>query len=178
MPWLIALRVVSLPATTRRTKNEPNSCSVRRSPSTSELTSTEVEVVGRVLNAMPAEVLDELCEVGACLQQCRHDVERIGHIIGVARAEDDVRAVEDETILAVRNAHHFADDLQRQGGGDVGDEVALALVDDGVDDLRRGALHVVLEPLDAARREAARHDAPQARVPRVVHVDHRAEELV
>ena len=26
MPWLMALRVVSLPATTSRMKNEPNSC--------------------------------------------------------------------------------------------------------------------------------------------------------
>jgi hypothetical protein len=35
IPWLIALRVVSLPATASRMKNDPNSCEVRRSPSTS-----------------------------------------------------------------------------------------------------------------------------------------------
>ena len=35
MPWLIALRVVSLPATTSRMKNEPNSWAVSRSPSSS-----------------------------------------------------------------------------------------------------------------------------------------------
>jgi len=35
MPWLIALRVVSLPATTRRMKNDPSSWLVSRSPSTS-----------------------------------------------------------------------------------------------------------------------------------------------
>ena len=35
MPWLMALRVVSLPATTRSTKKEPNSSGVRLCPSTS-----------------------------------------------------------------------------------------------------------------------------------------------
>ena len=35
IPWLIALRVVSLPATTSRMKNDPNSCGVSCSPSTS-----------------------------------------------------------------------------------------------------------------------------------------------
>ena len=41
-PWLMALRVVSLPATVSRTKKEPSSASVRRSPSTSALASAEV----------------------------------------------------------------------------------------------------------------------------------------
>src|SRR5438067_1407257 len=35
IPWLIALRVVSLPAAARRMKNDPTSWLVRRSPSTS-----------------------------------------------------------------------------------------------------------------------------------------------
>ena len=44
--------------------------------------------------------------------------------------------------------------------------------------MRRGApLDVLLDALDHARREAARDDAAQARVARIVHVDHRAEEL-
>ena len=42
MPWLIALRVVSLPATTRRMKNDANSALVSRSPSTSACMSTLV----------------------------------------------------------------------------------------------------------------------------------------
>ena len=40
MPWLMALRVVSLPATTSRMKNEPSSCvsgELPSSPSTSAL---------------------------------------------------------------------------------------------------------------------------------------------
>ena len=41
-PWLMALRVVSLPATTSRMKNEASSVSVRASPSTFVLTSAEV----------------------------------------------------------------------------------------------------------------------------------------
>ena len=42
----------------------------------------------------------------------------------------------------------------------------------------RRARDVRLDAVDHARREAARHDPPQPRVARVVHVDHRAEELV
>ncbi len=42
MPWLIAVRVVSLPATTSRMKNDPNSWAVSRSPSTSAFIMIEV----------------------------------------------------------------------------------------------------------------------------------------
>ena len=41
-PWLMALRVVSLPATTNRMKNEASSASVSDSPSTLPLTRAEV----------------------------------------------------------------------------------------------------------------------------------------
>ena len=39
IPWVVALRVVSLPATARRTTNQPNSSAVSFSPSTSAWTS-------------------------------------------------------------------------------------------------------------------------------------------
>ena len=69
------------------------------------------------------------------------------------------------------------DDPQRQQRRDLGDEVALALRGDGVDDLGGLRLDVAAEPGQRARRERLRHDAAQPGVARVVHVDHRAEEL-
>ncbi len=56
-PWLIALRVVSLPATTSRMKNEPNSCAVSCSPSTSACHHHRGDVVLRVGLAVLAERL-------------------------------------------------------------------------------------------------------------------------
>ena len=51
-PWLMALRVVSLPATTSRMKNEASSASVSDSPSTLALHERRGEVVGGVLEAV------------------------------------------------------------------------------------------------------------------------------
>jgi len=137
------------------------------------------EVVAGVPAAVLGELLRELRELGAGGQQLRDDLRGIAAaVLGIARAEDDVGAVEDEPVLALRDRGHVADDLERERRGDLGDEVALALLDDGVDDRLGGARHVGLDPVDHAGREAARHDAAQSRVARVVHVDHRAEELV
>ena len=57
-------------------------------------------------------------------------------------------------------------------------EVARAVREQLVDDDAGGALHVLLELLDHLRGERAGHDPAQPGVPRVVHVDHRAEVLV
>src|SRR5690606_15415819 len=84
----------------------------------------------------------------------------------------------DELVVPLGDAHHVADDLQGQAGGDLGDEVAAGAGDEEVvDDLLGGGLDVRLELLDHLGREGAGDDAPQAGVARVVHVDHGAEVL-
>ena len=87
------------------------------------------------------------------------------------------------SLSVVRDAHHLADDLQRQRGGDPLDEVALAAR--GLASSMRSTTPVGL----VARRSRstlatslgvkplATSDA-QPEVLGVVHVDHRAEELV
>ena len=65
MPWLIALRVVSLPATTSRMKNDPNSSVVSRWPSTSACMRAEVRSSVGLGEAVPAELLRELRELDA-----------------------------------------------------------------------------------------------------------------
>ncbi len=177
MPWLIALRVVSLPATTSRMKNEPNSWAVSWSPSTSAAIITDVMSSLRVGPAVLAERLG----VHEHLERVRHQVLERADELGVADAEDRVRPLEDLRVVLGRDAHHVADDLEGQGGGDVLDEVALLvgeLLEQAVDDLGGLDAHVVLDAADLLGREALRHDRAEAEVLRVVHVDHRAEELV
>ena len=70
--------------------------------------------------------------------------------------------------------------MMRSGekGGHLGDEIALASLDDVVHDSRRGGLDVRAERVELTRGEAAGHDASHPGMARVVEVDHRAEELV
>ena len=59
------------------------------------------------------------------------------HVLGVADAEDHVGVLEDLLGVFAGDAHHVADDLQRQRRRDLGHEVALAHRRDAVDDLLR-----------------------------------------
>ena len=54
--------------------------------------------------------------------------------LGVVDADHAVGPVEELVAVLLGHAHHLGDGLQRQLGGDVDDEVALALLDDVVDD--------------------------------------------
>ena len=175
----MALRVVSLPAATSRMKNDAISDGVRLSPSTSAVTKAVVRSSCGSLLAGLGQLGDERGEVLGGAQQGAHDagLGLVGDVLGVAEAEDHVGAVEDELLLAARDAHHVDDDPQRQGGGHVGDEVALAALDDLVDDLRRDRLDVTLHLVELAGREPPGDDPPHPGVLGVVHVDHRAEEL-
>ena len=70
---------------------------------------------------------------------------------------------------------------QRECRCDVLDEVAGLVGEVGeqpVDDLVGLGLHDVLDRGDLLRGEALRHDRAEPEVLRIVHVDHRAEELV
>jgi hypothetical protein len=68
-------------------------------------------------------------------------------------------------------------DPERERRGNLRDEVALALLDHGIDQLRGPSLDVALEMCERLGGEAARHDAPQPPMAGVVHGDHRTEEL-
>ncbi len=76
------------------------------------------------------------------------------------------------------DAHHVADDLQRQGAGQVGDDLALTV---GMVLHHRGhqppgpVAHGILDEGQHPRSECAADDVAQPGVPRIVHRDHRSE---
>ncbi len=138
------------------------------------------EVVARVVDAVLPEGHHELREFLSGREDRGGGDHRVvlgRHVLRVGEPEDDVRPVEDESLLRARDAHQIDDDAQGKKSGDLGDEVALALSGDALDDLGRDAFDVVLERRQFLGREAGRHDAAQPRVAWIVHVDHRAEEL-
>ena len=163
-PWEMALRVVSLPATTSRMKNDAISAGVRRLAVDLGGDQRGGEVVLRVLHPRLGQLGDEQAEVLRGGEERGHHAALglVGHVLRVAEPEDHVGAVEDELLLAARDAHHVDDDPQRERGGDVGDEVALAALDDVVDDPGGGGLDVALHLVELPRGEPARHDPAHA----------------
>ena len=131
------------------------------------------DVVGGLGQLPLAELHGELVE----LHRRRHQVLEAVDVLGVADAEDGVGELEDPAVMRCGDAHHVADDLQRQGGGDLLDEVALSERRDAIDDLARLDAHGVTQARHHLRREAAVDDAAQLGVAGIVHRDHRAEEL-
>jgi hypothetical protein len=139
------------------------------------------QVVAGILDAGLAQFGHELGQLGPRGEDGRghtHRVLDVVDVLGVGEAEDDVRVVEHELLLAAGDAHHVEDDPQRQPRRHVGDEVGLPALGHLVDDLGGHTLDVGLHQLQLPGREAARHDAAHAGVPGVVHVDHRPEEVV
>ena len=128
--------VVSLPATTSSTKNEPSSVSSSSSPSTSALTSAEVRSsVGFFLRSSPSSWTSWLSSAPAVSSAPTTSLMSSGPYSGSPAPRMTFVRLEHELVLALGDAHHVADDRQRQGGGDVGDEVAPTLVEQVVDDL-------------------------------------------
>ena len=85
MPWLIALRVVSLPATTSRMKNDPNSCVGQALAVDLGVHQRGREVVRRVRRARcsPSSIAIWYSDIAA-----RHQLTHVGDVLGVADAED------------------------------------------------------------------------------------------
>ena len=134
-------------------------------------------VVGRVA---PAGVGQRGHEHGQRLRrrhEGQHGIGALGDVLGVAVGEDDVGGLEDGVVVGRPDAHHVADDLEREAGRHLDHEVATALRGHPVDDVVGHEVDPVLNALDHARVEGGRHDAAQACVARVVHVDHRPEEV-
>ena len=129
---------------------------------------------------MVEAVLSERLGVGEDLERGLHELVERAAVVGVTRTEDHVGPREDLLRVARGNAHHVADDLERQGSGDLGHEVARSFrkaLDHRVDHRRRSLPYIVLGLLDHFGREALLDDAAQAGVLGIIHVDHRAEEL-
>ena len=135
MPWLIAVRVVSLPATTRSRKNEPSSLGVSLCFAVLVfhfgLHQRGRDVVARIVEAVLRNGEAVLEQLHARAHQL---FERL-HVLGITDAEDLVRELEDALGVGTGDAEHVADDLQRQRGRDLAHEVALAaerrdLIDD------------------------------------------------
>ena len=136
---------------------------------------------GDVVPRVRLAVLAERLGVHEHLERLAHQVVEARRELGVAGAQDRVRPPEHPCVVLGRDAHHVADDLQRQGRRDVFDEVARLVgevVEQTVDHLVGLGANRVLDGSDLPGREALRHDRPQPEMTRIVHVDHRAEELV
>ena len=93
-------------------------------------------------------------------------------VLRVVEADHRVAPIEDLVPILGRHAHHLDDHLERQLGGDVGHEVALAARRNLVDDPVRDLAHAVLEPVGYLGREAEVHEAAVLRVAGRVHVEH------
>jgi hypothetical protein len=88
--------------------------------------------------------------------------------------------VEDPVVVGVGDAHHVADDLQRQWACQFGHQVGapVRMVRHHLlDEPARTVAHRVLDHRQDARRERTADDVAQPGVPRIVHRDHRAEVL-
>ena len=170
----IRFRVVSLPATVRSRKKSSSSISPSRSPSISTCVSALIRSSWgsrRFSLKSPSRVDVELGGRVAGLL--------FGDpVLGVLAPDHPVGPVEHRVTVRLGHPEQVGDDDKRELGGDVGDEVGLALLDHGVDDLVGGLVDLLLELGDHARGEALVHEPPVAGVQRRVHVEHEQTQLL
>ena len=114
MPWVMALRVVSLPAAARRMKKLAISDGVSVSPSTSACIMADT----RSSCGLASRSSPTAWAIWASVEDGAHQRLEVGG--GGLVAEDDVGHLEDVVPLVVGDSHHLADDLERQRGGEVG----------------------------------------------------------
>ena len=164
MPWVMELRVVSLPATASRMTKKPNSSSESLWPSTSAS-------ISLVTMSGPGF----LRPVGGHLHGVHDQFDRGGDGVvvgelGVLVAHHLVRPVEEFHPVLLGHTQQAGDGLQRQLAGHLLDEVAGTLGGGGLDDAPGTLGEVVAQPLDGSGGEAARDDLAQPGVLRRVHV--------
>ena len=121
MPWVIELRVVSLPATVRVTTNIPNSASVSWPSASASISVVTMSSPGssalRAANCMAYQINSPVEPQRVVLGE-----------LGIVVADHLVGPVEQLVAVLQRNAEQSGDRLQRQLAGDLEDEVAGALV--------------------------------------------------
>ena len=135
------------------------------------------QIIGRGFAALGDQTMHERGKRGTRVHERFERVGAFGDELGITVRQNDVGHVEDEVVLGLGNAHQVADESQRQTGGNVGNEVDRALVGDAGDNALGLGFDGVIELLEHARRETPGHDAAQASVAGIIHVDHRAIEL-
>ena len=152
MPWLIALRVVSLPATTSSRKNEPSSPAVSRCLPFSSSTSACISVVVMSSRGLSSRSSREREPVLEQLHARGHELFHRLHVLGVADAEDDVRELEDALACRSRGMPIMSQMICS------GSAAAISLTKshsperrDAVDDLARLLAHRLLDLRDLAR---------------------------
>ncbi len=96
------------------------------------------------------ELLHHGRQLGARGHERGDQVAALGNVLGVAAREDDVGFREHEAVVALGDAHHLTDDLERQANRNLGDEVARALVENPVDDALAHQLDVAHDLLEDA----------------------------
>src|SRR2546427_6604410 len=124
----MAVRVVSLPAAINSRKNGPR----WRHRLTARLGMDERgrQIVLRMLETLLAEPEPVLAQFAGRL----HEGLARATEVAVAARQEAVGQVEQLRSIALRHAHHVADDRDRQRVSDLGDELRLALRGDGIDD--------------------------------------------
>ena len=179
MPWLMALRVVSLPATTRRMKNEPNSCA--REPLAVDLGVHQHrrDVVASGWPGGPRRAPGRRRTSPARPASGRRSVPPYS-----GSPAPRMTLVQWKTCSVSSSGMPIISQMisQRQRSGDLLDEVARAGRGGprACGRRRSAALSLTYSSTRATSfgREALGDERAQAVVLRVVHVDHRAEELV
>ena len=164
---MITWRVVSSPPIRMSSDSWMSESSSSWSPSTSACTSTLIRSscgLGPARRDQP----------GGVVRVADEGVGGPGAGIGIAgeRAHHGVAPLEQHLAVLGREAQLVADHDQRQRGGDVPHEVALAPLADAVDDLVADRADLVLALAHPAGREAPVHELAPRPVLRVVHVDH------
>ena len=144
MPWVIELRVVSLPATASMITKKPNSSSESFSPSMSAWISVRDDVVGRVL----APLLGHRHRVHDQFHRGLRGID-VG-VLGVLAAGHLVGPAEQLVAVLLRHAEQAGDGLQRQLARHLLDEVAGALGGRGLGDVLRALREFLLQPSDGA----------------------------
>ena len=138
------------------------------------------EVVRRILPAGGTEIGHQFVQIATSGEEGIDHVVGISlrHVLLVGGAENNVGAREHRVVFGLRNAHHVADNFQREAGRHVGHKVSAALGDHFVDDFAGGDDHLILDRFEHPRREGRRHDLAQAGMAGIVHIDHRAKEVI
>ena len=153
----MALRVVSFPAS--RQQNEERGYFGGCKPFTVDF--GLYQAGGQILTGTPAAVVGQRDGVGTHIHRHRDELVEIGRDVGVSEPQDHIRPVEDILMVFLGDAHHVADDLQRQRTGQFGDDVARAvrMVGDHRRDQLMGALtNRVLGAGHHPWRKRAAHD--------------------
>ncbi len=164
MPWVMELRVVSLPATGQQDDEE------------SELVVGELVAVDVGLDQLRDDVFaGVLRPVGSHLHRIGDQLDRRAHgvIAGELRVlvtDHLVGPVEQFHAVFLGHAQQAGDGLQRQLARHLFDEVAGALRRRGLDDALGTIVEVLTQPLDGARSEATGDDLAQVGVLGSVHV--------